>query len=66
MVGTVELVMFGIQAAIKLARTGRQIYVENSITREMTFVLPSQLDDIRVRRRGQVDPGSALRDECYH
>ena len=46
MIGTVELVMFGIQGALKLARTGRQIYVENSITRETTFVLPSQLDDI--------------------
>jgi hypothetical protein len=41
MVGTVELVALAIQAGIGLARAGRQIYVEDTISREITIPLPA-------------------------
>jgi len=41
MLGTVELVTFGIQAGVKLARTGRKVYVENTISRELVIPLPA-------------------------
>ena len=41
MTGTVDLLFFAIQAGIHLARTGRKIYKEDTIQREIVIPLPS-------------------------
>ena len=38
---TVELISFAVQAAVNLARTGRQIYKEETIKREIVIPFPS-------------------------
>jgi len=46
MIGTAELIVFAIQAATRLARTGRMIYLEESIRRELPFPLPASLGNL--------------------
>ncbi len=41
MVGTGELVFFAIQATVRLARTGRKLFVENTASREIILPLPA-------------------------
>ncbi len=48
MVATVELVMFAIQAAVRLAKTGRRIFVENTASRELVVPLPAALGNLFV------------------
>lgn len=51
MSATVQLVSLGIQAALKLARTGRAIYVEETIDRALVLPLPATFDGIDVGDR---------------
>jgi hypothetical protein len=44
MVATAELVLFGIQSALKLARAARQAYVEDTAGRRLTLPIPDTLD----------------------
>ena len=45
MVGTAELVLCGIQAAIRLAQAARRAYVEDTAMRGLVVPLPQGLDD---------------------
>jgi hypothetical protein len=45
MIGTAELVLFGIQAAIRLAQAVRRAYVEDTAMRGLVIPLPQGLDD---------------------
>jgi len=51
MIGTVELVALAIQAGVRLARTGRRIYVENTISRAITIPLPAGFESPTARAR---------------
>lgn len=41
MIGTAELILFGINSGIRLAQQGRRIYVEATIERDLTLPLPN-------------------------
>jgi len=45
MIGTAELILFGMQAAIKLAKAGRDIYKEEAQGRSIEFPLPTAFND---------------------
>lgn len=45
MVGTAQLVLFGIQAAIRLAQAARRAYVQDTAMRGLVIPLPQGLDD---------------------
>ena len=51
MIGTADLILFGIQAAVKLARAGRDIYKEDTQVRILELPLPVAFDDPLVRAR---------------
>jgi hypothetical protein len=51
MVGTADLILFAMQAAIKLARAGRDIYKEDTQMRILELPLPVAFDDPLVRAR---------------
>jgi hypothetical protein len=51
MIGTVELVLFAIQAAVRLAKTGRTIYVETTASREVVMPLPAGFSNPLVTAR---------------
>ena len=74
MVGTAELVLFAIQAGVKLAKAGRTIYVEETIRGEVAFPLPLTLDSPvalakdRLKALSRAPAGSRAReafDEVY-
>jgi hypothetical protein len=57
MIGTADLILFGIQAAVRLAQAGRDIYREDTLGRSIEFPLPQALAkpvDLAVKHAQQV------------
>ncbi len=59
MLGTADLILFAIQAGVKLAKAGRTIYVENTIREEIAFPLPATLNSPRTTAEAALLSASA-------